>query len=86
MGGAMKPQQRLNRPQGCGQHCHTPHSDHSVMNIIKQAGRGRVPRYVERTPSIFSQRWEELGNHNKVIIDHKGVVNNATPIILATGS
>ena len=38
MGGARKPQQRLNRPQGCGQCCHTPNTDHRVMNIIKQRG------------------------------------------------
>ena len=87
MGGARKPQQRLNRPQGCGQCSHTHNPNHRVMNIIKQAGRGGVPRDVVRTrPAHDYQRWEELGNHNKGSIDHKDAVNAATPPIPTTGS
>ena len=51
MGGARKPQQRLNRPQGCDQCSHTPNPDHRVMNIINQ-GEGGVLSDVVRTPSI----------------------------------
>ena len=45
MGGARKPQQRLNRPQGCDQCSHTPNPDHRVMNIIKQGGGYLVTLY-----------------------------------------
>ena len=60
------------------------------MNIIKQGGGGVFylgMLYVHLpSPANDYQRWEELGNHNKDSIDHKGVVNAATPIIPTTGS
>ena len=81
---------RLNRPQGCGQCCHTRNPDHRVMNIIKPGGGGGVgleTLYVHLpSPVNDYQRWEELGNHNQDSIDHKGVVNAAKPIIPTTGS
>ena len=52
MGGARLPQQGRNRPQGCGQQCHTHNPGHRVMNIIKQGGG---PRGVVRpSPSLFN--------------------------------
>ena len=65
MGGARKPQQRLNRPQGCGQCSHTHNPNHRVMNIIKQAGRGRVPRDVVRTLTESGSRLSEMGGARK---------------------
>ena len=92
MGGARKPPRRLNRPQGCGQCCHTPNPDHRVMNIIKKKKkkkkkRGGVTTDIVRTSPVNDyQSWEELGNHNKDSIDHKGVVSAATPLIPTTWS
>ena len=86
MGGARKPQQRLHRPQGCGQCSHTHNPTHRVMNIIKQGGY-LVTLYAHLpSPANDYQRWEELRNHNKDSIDHKGAVNAATPLIATTWS
>ena len=84
MGGARKPQQRLNRPQRSGECSHTHNPDYRVMNIIKQGG-GLGTLYVQSPANVY-QRWEELGNHNKGSIDHKDAVNAATPPIPTTGS
>ena len=88
MGGVRKPQQGLNRPEGYGRQCQSHNRDHRVINIIKRGGGG-TRDVVCPPPSVvngFHRDGKELGNHNKVRIDHKGVVNAATPIIPTTGS